>query len=181
MRRVQAPIEDENMLRTTSRPAARLSALLLGTALAGFAAHAETLRSDDAPRPAAAATPPKGTDHTGRRRIGIASIYAHRFAGRKMADGHPMDPQDNNAASKTLPLGTKAKVTNMETGRSARVVIKDRGPYVKGRIVDLSPATAEQIGITRKEGIAKVEVAPITVPMPDGSVKPGAAAEEVTR
>ena len=92
-----------------------------------------------------------------------------------------MDPQDHNAASKTLPIGTEAKVTNVETGQSARVVIEDRGPHVKGRIVDLSPATAEQIGITRKQGIAKVEVAPITVPMPDGSVKPGAAADEAKR
>jgi rare lipoprotein A len=81
-----------------------------------------------------------------------------------MADGTRMDPRDDNAASKTLPLGTEAKVTNLETGRSANVTIQDRGPYVKGRIVDLSPATAEQIGITPKEGVAKVQVEPITLP-----------------
>ncbi len=61
----------------------------------------------------------------------------------------------------------------MKTGKSAVVTIQDRGPYVEGRIVDLSPATAQEIGITRREGVTKVEVAPITVPQPDGSVKLG--------
>jgi rare lipoprotein A len=117
-------------------------------------------------------------DRTGKRRIGKASFYAHQFEGRKMADGRRMDPQHNNAASRTLPLGTTAKVTNLKTGQSAVVTIQDRGPYVSGRIVDLSPATAEEIGITRREGVTKVEVAPITVPQPDGSVKLGAAAGE---
>ena len=165
---------------TTSGAAARLAVLLLGTALASFAVHAETAGTEG-PRHAAAPTPAKGTDHSGRRRVGVASVYAHRFAGRKMADGNRMDPHDHNAASKTLPIGTEAKVTNLETGQSARVVIEDRGPYVKGRIVDLSPATAERIGITPKQGIAKVEVAPIAVPQPDGSVKAGAAASEAGR
>jgi rare lipoprotein A len=75
-----------------------------------------------------------------------------------------MDPNDDNAASKTLPLGTQARVTNLETGRSATVTIEDRGPYAKGRIVDLSPATARKIGISPKEGVSKVEVAPTALP-----------------
>jgi rare lipoprotein A len=103
-------------------------------------------------------------DRSGRKRIGTASVYARKFSGRKMADGTRMDPHDDNAASKTLPLGTEAKVTNLKTGRSATVTIQDRGPYVKGRIVDLSPATADKIGITPKEGVTKVEVAPLAVP-----------------
>ena len=118
-------------------------------------------------------------DRSGQRRIGKASFYARMFAGRKMADGNRMDPQDGNAASRTLPLGTTAKVTNLKTGKSAVVKIQDRGPYVEGRIVDLSPATAREIGITPREGVTKVEVAPITVPLADGSVRLGAAAEEV--
>lgn len=93
------------------------------------------------------------------------------FAGRKMADGTRMHPESNNAASKTLPLGTTARVTNLETGRSALVTIRDRGPYIRGRIVDLSPSTAKKIGIDRKQGVAKVEVAPIAVPLEDGSIK----------
>jgi rare lipoprotein A len=82
-----------------------------------------------------------------------------------------MNPHGNNAASRTLPLGTVAKVTNVATGKSAIVKIEDRGPYIKGRIVDLSPATARKIGITKRIGVAKVVVAPIAVPLPDGRVK----------
>ncbi len=117
-------------------------------------------------------------DRSGGKRYGKASFYANFFAGKKMADGTIMDPQTDNAASRTLPLGTRAKVTNLQTGKSAVVTIQDRGPYVDGRIVDLSPSTAQKIGITRREGIAKVEVTPIAVPMPDGRIKLGAAASD---
>jgi rare lipoprotein A len=117
-------------------------------------------------------------DLTGKKRVGKASFYAKQFAGKPMADGAPMDPHGNNAASKTLPLGTTAKVTNLETGQSAVVTIRDRGPYVPGRIVDLSPATAQQIGITQRKGVAAVAVAPITVPQPNGAIKLGAAVHE---
>jgi rare lipoprotein A len=120
-----------------------------------------------------AATP----DRSGHKRVGMASFYADEFAGRKMADGAPMDPSGDNAASRTLPLGTTAVVTNVETGQKAVVKIQDRGPYVKGRIVDLSPSTAQKIGIHRSKGVAKVEVAPISVPLPDGSRKAGEGAK----
>jgi rare lipoprotein A len=116
-------------------------------------------------------------DSSGKRRVGKASFYAHMFAGRKMADGKQMDPQHDNAASRTLPLGTTAKVTNLETGKSAFVTIQDRGPYVDGRIVDLSPATAREIGISPRQGIARVEVSPLAVPLPNGGVKLGAAGQ----
>jgi len=118
-------------------------------------------------------------DLSGRKQSGKASFYARKFAGRAMANGAPMDPEGANAASKTLPLGTTAKVTNLETGQSAVVTIQDRGPYVPGRIVDLSPATARQIGITPRQGVAPVVVAPIAVPQPDGRIKLGAAAREL--
>jgi rare lipoprotein A len=114
-------------------------------------------------------------DLSGDKRTGIASFYASMFTGRVMADGTRMDPNDDNAASRTLPLGTVAKVTNLETGRSAVVTIQDRGPYVKGRIVDLSPSTAQAIGLAPADGLARVEVAPIAVPLPDGSVRRGEA------
>jgi rare lipoprotein A len=112
-------------------------------------------------------------DRTGRKRFGKASIYAPMFAGRKMADGTRMRPTSNNAASRTLPLGTTAKVTNLETGKTAVVTIHDRGPYVAGRIVDLSPATARDIGLDRRTGVTRVEVAPIVIPMPNGNIKLG--------
>lgn len=117
-------------------------------------------------------------DRSGEKRVGKASFYAHMFEGRKMANGKTMDPKRNNAASRTLPLGTTAKVTNLSTGKSAIVTIQDRGPYVKGRIVDLSPATAQAIGISTRQGVAKVAVSPITVPLSDGGVKFGAALAE---
>ena len=116
-------------------------------------------------------------DRSGKKRVGKASFYAHMFAGRKMADGKQMDPQQDNAASRTLPLGTTAKVTNLETGKSAFVTIQDRGPYVDGRIVDLSPSTAREIGISHRQGIARVEVSPLAVPLPDGRVKLGVAGQ----
>jgi rare lipoprotein A len=124
-------------------------AAVLGLVLAGMSA------------PAAAATAagpnanPRGAAHT---QVGKASVYAHRFAGRKMADGTPMKPHGNNAASRTLPLGTRARVTNIENGKSATVAIQDRGPYVRGRVIDLSPDTAQEIGISRRQGLARVEV-----------------------
>ena len=116
-------------------------------------------------------------DRSGHQRVGKASFYARRFAGRKMANGKPMNPHHNNAASKTLPLGTTARVTNLDTGQSAVVTIQDRGPYVPGRIVDLSPASARAIGLTPEDGVATVAVAPIAVPLPDGSIKPGDGAK----
>lgn len=104
-----------------------------------------------------------GIDRSGKPRKGEASYYGRKFYKKKMADGTHMDPQSNAAASKTLPLGTKARVTNLENGNSDVVEIKDRGPYAKNRIVDVSPKTADKLGIT-KDGTAPVEVKPIEVP-----------------
>ena len=116
-------------------------------------------------------------DRSGRKQVGKASFYADRYSGKTMADGTPMRLYSSNAASLTLPLGTTARVTNIETGQSAIVTIRDRGPYVRGRIVDLSPATARKIGISRSKGLARVEVAPISIPLPDGTVRLASLAE----
>jgi rare lipoprotein A len=156
--------------------------LALLTACMMFAASATPTFGDEAPTPKVVTphedkTEKPAPDLTGNKRVGKASVYAKHLAGHKMADGAPMSPQGDNAASKTLPIGTTAKVTNMETGASTVVKIEDRGPYVKGRIVDLSPATAQKIGVDSK-GVAKVSVEPITVPLPNGDVKPGVAAHE---
>lgn len=153
------------------RNALSAALLALGLALAGgVAAH------DPAPRQQTGAGKSgqvhahkhrRKLDKSGRKQVGKASYYARKFAGRRMADGTPMKPHGNNAASRTLPLGTTARVTNLETGRSATVVVRDRGPYVPGRIIDLSPSTAREIGITREQGVARVEVDPIHVPGQD--------------
>jgi len=145
-------------------------------AIALGAAAADNQDVAPAPTAAASAAPAKpALDTSGKKRVGKASFYANRFAGRKMADGTRMDSRGNNAASKTLPLGTTAKVTNLDTGKSTVVTIQDRGPYANGRIVDLSPSTAAKIGISKSDGVAKVEVAPIAVPLANGGVKLGAA------
>lgn len=91
---------------------------------------------------------------------GQASFYhPQNFTGRPMANGDRFDPNSNAAASRTLPLGTTAQVTNLRTGRTRDVVIEDRGPYVGGRIIDLSPRIAEELGM-REAGLAPVEVRP---------------------
>jgi rare lipoprotein A len=144
-----------------------LAASVLGIAVsaAHAATDAEAILQQRATQP----------DRSGKKRIGIASYYHAMFNGRKMADGSRFDPDGINAASKSLPLGTLARVTNLETNQSAVVRIQDRGPYVDGRIIDLSPRIAQVIGITHK-GLAKVAVIPIAVPMPDGTMRNGEAA-----
>jgi len=146
--------------------------LALGVSTAAAAAVAANPPASAASRPASAPL-----DHSGGARRGKASYYSHHLAGRKMADGQPMNPASDSAASRTLPLGTRARVTNLHNGRSTEVVIRDRGPYAKGRIIDLSPSSASAVGIGRR-GVVPVEVAPIAVPQPDGSVKPGAGARK---
>ena len=103
-------------------------------------------------------------DRSGHKQVGKASFYKDTYAGKTMADGTPMRLYGNNAASLTLPLGTTARVKNLDTGKSAIVTIRDRGPYVRGRIVDLSPGTARSIGLSKKKGVADVEVTPIAFP-----------------
>ena len=119
-------------------------------------------------------------DQSGRKEKGHASFYAHQFSNRKMADGQRMNPNSNVAASKNLPLGSVAKVTNLQNGKTATVKIEDRGPYVNGRVVDLAPKVADQLDLKEK-GVAPVEVKPITLPQPDGSVKLGAGAAESSK
>jgi rare lipoprotein A len=94
---------------------------------------------------------------------GVASVYSERFRGRRMADGTRFDPGSNAAASKTLPLGTTAQVTNLENGHSATVQIRDRGPHRRGRIIDLSPGSAASLGMNR-HSTAPVAVAPLSPP-----------------
>jgi len=100
---------------------------------------------------------------------GKASYYSTKFSGRRMANGKRFNPNADNAAHKTLPLGTTAKVTNLENGKSAEVTVEDRGPYARGRIMDVSPKTAQQLDM-KKDGTAPVVVEPIRVPDGDERV-----------
>ncbi|MGH9551334.1 MAG: septal ring lytic transglycosylase RlpA family protein, partial [Terriglobales bacterium] len=82
----------------------------------------------------------------------VASWYGPGFQGHKTASGQIYDQNKMTAANKTLPFGTRLIVKNLDTGRSCEVVINDRGPYVRGRGLDLSHAAARRIGMV---GIAK--------------------------
>lgn len=78
---------------------------------------------------------------------GVASWYGDGFAGQRTASGERFDPARFTAAHRTLPFGTRLRVTHLRTGRSVEVVVNDRGPYVRGRDLDLSRAAAEVIGL----------------------------------
>ncbi|BAY83368.1 hypothetical protein NIES267_28560 [Calothrix parasitica NIES-267] len=93
----------------------------------------------------------------GRRFRGIASFYGAYFAGRKTASGERFNPSKMTAAHKTLPFGTRVRVTNMRNGRSVVVRINDRGPFIRGRVIDLSRGAAGVIGMIGR-GIAPVRV-----------------------
>ncbi|MCW5908112.1 MAG: septal ring lytic transglycosylase RlpA family protein [Chitinophagales bacterium] len=77
---------------------------------------------------------------------GIASYYHDKFAGRKTANGERFSQAEYTCAHKSLPFGTKIKVTNLKNGKSAIVRVNDRGPFKKGRVVDLSRAVAAELG-----------------------------------
>jgi peptidoglycan lytic transglycosylase len=96
--------------------------------------------------------------HTLLEQVGEASVYGRRFQGKRMANHQRFNPRALTAAHPSLPLGTHAKVTNLETGKAVHVQITDRGPYAKGRDIDLSPRAAQAIGLTRHEGEAPVKI-----------------------
>ncbi|WP_233553250.1 septal ring lytic transglycosylase RlpA family protein [Teichococcus wenyumeiae] len=98
-----------------------------------------------------------------RPQRGRASFYSTRFHGRRMANGQRFNRHSNAAASRTLPLGTRARVKNLENGRTAVVVIQDRGPRLRSRVLDVSPQVATRLGI-REQGTAMVEITPLEVP-----------------
>ncbi|HSF59973.1 MAG TPA: septal ring lytic transglycosylase RlpA family protein [Candidatus Binatia bacterium] len=88
---------------------------------------------------------------------GTASWYGPGFHGKKTASGKIYDQHKLTAAHKTLPLGTKARVTNLENGSKVEVEINDRGPFIEGRIIDLSRAAAGVLGFV-ESGLAPVQV-----------------------
>jgi rare lipoprotein A len=88
---------------------------------------------------------------------GKASYYADKFQGRKTANGETFKQSKKTAAHKTLPFGTMVKVKNLANGRSVKVRINDRGPFVKGRTIDLSKRAAKKINLVNA-GVADVEI-----------------------
>ncbi|HXZ01405.1 MAG TPA: septal ring lytic transglycosylase RlpA family protein [Stellaceae bacterium] len=89
--------------------------------------------------------------------VGIASWYGNQHQGRLTASGERFDERKLTAAHRTLPLDTKLKVTNLENGKSVEVKVNDRGPYIAGRVLDLSTQAAKMLGMD-KEGLALVRI-----------------------
>ncbi|QLH53180.1 MAG: Septum-associated rare lipoprotein A [Candidatus Kapaibacterium sp.] len=88
---------------------------------------------------------------------GFASYYSDEFVGRTTANGEIYNPVLLTAAHRSLPFGTKVKVTNLKNGREVIVIINDRGPFVQGRIIDLSKQAAKILNFLQ-EGIVRVRI-----------------------
>jgi rare lipoprotein A len=125
-------------LKRMTRPSTALAitAVVLGCALGAIPAAAEETK------------PPVQS--------GAASWYGPGFHGKRTANGETFNTNDLIAAHKTLPFGTQLRVTNERTGKSVVVRINDRGPYAHGRVIDLSKAAAQAVGI---EGVGQVSLA----------------------
>lgn len=121
---------------------------------------APAARSTPSP-PSAAPVEPSGKPSV--TEIGLASWYGPPYAGRKGADGTVYDQNAMTAANLTLPLGSVVRVTNLANGQSVVVRITDRGPFVRGRIIDLSLAAAKATDIYRA-GVARVRIEAYTPP-----------------
>jgi len=109
--------------------------------LAGCGSGSPRFTSKERPDPSSAGAAPSS------QLAGVASYYADEFNGRKTASGEVYDMNDMTAAHRTLPFGTKVKVTNIDTGKSVVVRINDRGPFKDDRVIDLSLGAAKQLGL----------------------------------
>ena len=119
---------------------AALRSVLAGLVLAAAGAHAGA-----APRP----------------ETGLASYYGDEFHGRPTASGQPYDPERLTCAHRSHPFGAWLEVVNLENGRTVRVMVNDRGPWTKGRVVDLSREAARKLGML-KRGTARVRGVRVT-------------------
>jgi rare lipoprotein A len=131
-------------------------ALLLLLLLAGCARKKHVQVAPAAPRPA-------GVTRVGDEETGIASWYGHPYHGRRASNGEIYDMEKLTAAHRTLPFETMVLVRNLDNGRSVEVRITDRGPFVEGRIIDLSRAAARDIAMLGP-GTAKVRVRIVKLP-----------------
>ena len=134
-----------------SRPSSYLVAALACAMLFGCA-QLERVPEPAPPTPEPTVPPPPAPPSSGDTAIstqqrGRISMYGNDFAGRKTASGELFDPKALTMVHRTLPFGTRVRVTNLENQRSVEVVVNDRGPFVSGRIADLSEAAARRIGM----------------------------------
>jgi len=138
--------------------------LFQGCALIQTGPPPETERSASRVLPGAAKFfPPKVENRPKLTEIGQASWYGPGFQGKKTASGEAFDQKEFTAAHRTLPLGSKVRVVNLDNDKSVEVEINDRGPYVGGRIIDLSRAAAKVLGML-EDGITRVRIEVFSLP-----------------
>jgi rare lipoprotein A len=142
-----------------SRKAAHLRKKPAARAAAAPAAKAPALKPPTAKKPAtrAASAPPVKKGVTVEKRQGQHGVASYYWQPQPVASGGRFNPNGLTAAHKTLPFGTRVRVTHLGNGKSVEVKINDRGPYIAGRIIDLSRAAAGVIGMTG-QGLARVVV-----------------------
>ncbi len=100
---------------------------------------------------------PFGEEQIGTKYYGVASFYGDEFNGRPTSDGDIYDRNKFTAAHREFPFGTKLKVTNLKNSKFVYVIVNDRGPFVNGRMIDLSYAAAQAIDMIQ-DGVAEVEI-----------------------
>jgi len=130
----------------------RLQVLPSGLTLLGF-----LLGAGCAARGAGVPPPDADTVRSTFLEEGVAAYYAPSFHGRRTASGEIYDEKDLTAAHRTLPFGTKVRVTHLANGREVVVTINDRGPFTKGRVIDLSREAARRLHLL-EDGIARVRI-----------------------
>lgn len=148
--------------RLTSAAFALLATLAFGAQAQAPAAAPTTPAPTAAPpaaAPPAAPTPPPAAAQpaSGGAETGLAAVYSDKLQGRKTASGEVYDRNKLTTAHKSLPFGTKVKVTNVKNDKSVVLRVNDRGPTQAGRVLDISPAAAKALGISSK-GTAEVRV-----------------------
>jgi rare lipoprotein A len=130
-------------------PLVILALCTLGSCCPGEQSYGSVSESSGGERPE--------SEHRGDVLRGQVSYYSNALSGRRTASGERYDPKKYTAASRTLPFGTRVKVTRLDTGKSVIVRVNDRGPFGhRRRILDISRAAAEDLGIIRK-GLVQVE------------------------
>jgi hypothetical protein len=155
---VQWPQDNTAWLRLSDRSLrlrilALLSALLVCGGVGCSATARRPLPPPEPRLPSISSTP----SSTSPSQVAVASWYGPGFEGRKTASGERFNSQEMTAAHRTLPLGSHVTVTNLDNGKSVRVRINDRGPYIRGRSIDLSRGAARRIGL-EKRGVGRVRI-----------------------
>ena len=144
------------MRRGTGQTIGRIAAVLL-LALALAACQTAVVPPPPPPPPPEAAPLPPPCPRTVHYQEGIASFYGRTHHGRQTASGAIFDMNGPTAAHRELALGTRIKVTNLQNGRHAELLVNDRGPYIRGRVLDVSQGTARQLGF-EEQGTTRVRI-----------------------